>query len=96
MLLPRKRKSTRFSIANGFPENKEGLISSYCKEFSCDGQSVEKCANKSGIMKVTEALQYGKVSSESEQINVSRLVSFILSYSYVAHVFSFSCFFMLS
>ncbi|KAK6267385.1 hypothetical protein QUC31_018222 [Theobroma cacao] len=76
LLLPRKRKSTRFSIANGFPENKEGLISSYCKEFSCDGQSVEKCANKSGIMKVTEALQYGKVSSESEQINDGLPVQF--------------------
>ncbi|KAA3455958.1 methyl-CpG-binding domain-containing protein 9 [Gossypium australe] len=67
--LPRKRKSTRFSIASGFPENKESLISGYCKDFACDGQILEKYANKSCIMKVTEAVQDEKGSSGSERIN---------------------------
>lgn len=73
--LSRKRKSTRFSIASGFPENKESLISGYCKDIACDGQILEKYANKSCIMKVTEAVQDEKGSSGSERINVSRLVN---------------------
>ncbi|XP_022739845.1 methyl-CpG-binding domain-containing protein 9-like isoform X2 [Durio zibethinus] len=75
--LPRKRKSTRFSIANGFPENKESLISGYCKEFfSCDGQEVEMYANKSCTMKATEAVQDEKGSSGSEQTNDGLPVQF--------------------
>ncbi|XVF60333.1 hypothetical protein PTKIN_Ptkin08bG0036600 [Pterospermum kingtungense] len=67
--LPRKRKSSRFSIANGYPENKESLVSGYSKEFSCDGQIVEKYANKSRIMRVTEVMQDEKGSFGSQQIN---------------------------
>ncbi|KAK8534043.1 hypothetical protein V6N12_047441 [Hibiscus sabdariffa] len=67
--MPRKRKSARFSIASGFPENKGSLISGYYKEFPRDGQIVEKHAKKSCIMEVTEALQDDKSNSGSEQIN---------------------------
>ncbi|XWS30346.1 hypothetical protein CRYUN_Cryun24cG0109300 [Craigia yunnanensis] len=74
--LPRKRKSTRFSIANGFPENKESLISGYCKEFSFDGQIGEKYANRSCIIKATEAVQDEMGSSGSEQINDGLPVQF--------------------
>ncbi|XWS32781.1 hypothetical protein CRYUN_Cryun22dG0019000 [Craigia yunnanensis] len=74
--LPRKRKSTRFSIANGLPENKESLISGYCEEFSCDGQVMEKYANKSCIIKVTEAVQDEKGSSGHEQTNDGLPVQF--------------------
>ncbi|XVF16441.1 hypothetical protein REPUB_Repub10bG0031000 [Reevesia pubescens] len=74
--LPRKRKSTRFSIANDFPESKEILINGYDKEFSCDGQGVEKYGNKSCIMKVTEAMQDEKGSSGSEQTNDGLPVQF--------------------
>ncbi|XWS44194.1 hypothetical protein CRYUN_Cryun15aG0023300 [Craigia yunnanensis] len=73
--MPRKRKSTRFSIANGFPQSKESLICGYCKEFSCC-QGIEKYANKSCIMKVTEALQDEKGSSRSEQTNGGLPVQF--------------------
>ncbi|XP_038998340.1 methyl-CpG-binding domain-containing protein 9-like [Hibiscus syriacus] len=67
--LPRKRKSTRFKISGGFPENKGSLISGYYKGFPCDSQIVEKLANKSCIMKITEAMQDDKSSSGSEQMN---------------------------
>ncbi|XVE83943.1 hypothetical protein DITRI_Ditri16bG0129400 [Diplodiscus trichospermus] len=65
--LPKRRKSTRCSIANGFPENKESSVSGYCKEFSCDGQGMEKYANKSCIIKDTEARQDEQGCSASEQ-----------------------------
>ncbi|KAL4353295.1 hypothetical protein GQ457_06G041410 [Hibiscus cannabinus] len=74
--LPRKRKSTRFSFASGFPENKGSLISGYCKEFPRDGQIVEKYANKSCIMKVAEAVQDDKSGCRSEQINDGLPVQF--------------------
>ncbi|OMO80724.1 hypothetical protein CCACVL1_12795 [Corchorus capsularis] len=66
--LPKKRKSTRFSVPNGFPENKESLISGHCKELLYNGQSVENGVNKFGLMKVTEAMHNEKDSSQSEQI----------------------------
>ncbi|KAE8682418.1 7-dimethyl-8-ribityllumazine synthase family protein [Hibiscus syriacus] len=74
--LPRKRKSTRFKISGGFPENKGSLISGYYKEFPCDGQTAERHSNKSGIMKISEAMQDDKSCSGSEQINDGLPVQF--------------------
>ncbi|KAE8718221.1 7-dimethyl-8-ribityllumazine synthase family protein [Hibiscus syriacus] len=74
--LPRKRKSTRFKISGGFPENKGSLINGYYKEFPCDGQILEKHVNKSCIMKITEAMQDDKSISGSEQINDGLPVQF--------------------
>ncbi|KAK9272353.1 hypothetical protein L1049_002724 [Liquidambar formosana] len=46
--LPKKRKTTRLSVANGFPENKETLMSGFHRELSFDVQSMEICASKFG------------------------------------------------
>ncbi|XP_039035588.1 methyl-CpG-binding domain-containing protein 9-like [Hibiscus syriacus] len=73
--MPRKRKSSRFSFASGFPENKGSCVSGHYKEFPCDCQTVEKFANRTCSLKVIEAVQDDK-RSESEQINDGLPVQF--------------------
>eukprot|EP00257_Ricinus_communis_P015651 XP_015573615.1 methyl-CpG-binding domain-containing protein 9 [Ricinus communis] len=51
--LPKKRKTKRFSLANGYAETKQALINGYHKGLLSNGQSIEIGDSKFG--KVTEA-----------------------------------------
>uniref|UniRef100_F6HV03 Methyl-CpG-binding domain-containing protein 9 n=1 Tax=Vitis vinifera TaxID=29760 RepID=F6HV03_VITVI len=54
--LSKRRKSTRLSIANSSAENKDALLTDFCKDISSDVQSMELCASNLGnSVKVTEA-----------------------------------------
>ncbi|KAL4653492.1 hypothetical protein ACB092_01G307500 [Castanea dentata] len=66
--LSRKRKSSRISIANGFAENKEILISDNHKELSSNGLTMEVCSNTVGNnVKVTETGTEENAYSGSQQ-----------------------------
>uniref|UniRef100_A0A2P2KDH3 Uncharacterized protein MANES_15G182800 n=1 Tax=Rhizophora mucronata TaxID=61149 RepID=A0A2P2KDH3_RHIMU len=39
--LPKKRKSKRFSVTNGFAENKESLVNGYYKKIASNGQNTQ-------------------------------------------------------
>lgn len=72
--LSRKRKSSRISIANGFAENKEILISDNHKELSSNGLTMEVCSNTVGNnVKVTETVTEENAYSGSQQFKVSFL-----------------------
>lgn len=74
--LPKRRKSTRLSIASCSAENKDALLTDLCKDISSDIQSMELCASTLGnSVKVTEAAPEENGCTGLQQHNVSEHVS---------------------
>lgn len=70
--LSKRRKSTRLSIANSSAENKDALLTDFCKDISSDVQSMELCASNLGnSVKVTEAAPEENGGTGLQQHNVS-------------------------
>lgn len=71
--LPRRRKSTRLSVANSSAENKDALLTDFCKDTSSDVQHMEICASSRGSsVKVTEAApeEIGGTSLQQHKVSV--------------------------
>lgn len=87
----RKRKSARFSTANGFPENKGISVSDIFKELSSNGLSMEVCASAVGNnIKFTEAGTEENPCSGSQRFNVSsNVIELVLFFDgYVTNLFN--------
>ena len=92
--LPRRRKSTRLSMASSSAENKNALLTDFYKDTSSDNQSMELCASNLGnSVKVTEAAPEENGGTGLQQHNVSVHVFYsILCPFGPSCAFSFLCF----